>query len=231
MNDELNVIKFWPWDEELEHLTLPPIPAVKGISEQWRSFPRWVENEEGHKTVKHCMPFFDAMTAGYLYLLAEDVEFTFVNGQPTIKCAHPAPLVEIRSIKEIPAPDGYYPIQFSWQMWWGMKLPDGWSALITHPSNHHDLPFRVVSGIADYDVYNQPGNIGFFILNGWTGVLPKGTPMFQIIPIKRGDWVMEIDRSLSEKGRAYNDHKLEVTKTSGWDDYYKKKIRIDKKYF
>jgi hypothetical protein len=230
MSDDIYTIKFWPWDDYIESITLSPVPAGKLVPEQWKEFSRYIENEPGHMTVKHCLPFFDAMTAGYSFILPVDVEIKIIEGVPQAIFDHPLRLIEVRSIKEVPPPQGYYPVHFSWQMWWGVKVPEGWSALVTHPVNHHELPFHTTSGIVDYDVFIQPGNIGFFIVDGFEGIIPKGTPMFQIIPIRRQEWSMEIDRSLSAVGRAYNENKLKITQESGWEGHYKKNVRMDKKY-
>ena len=224
-----NVIKFWPWDGAVEELIPAPVPAIKSISEAWKNFPRYLDKAETRQTVKHCMPFFDAMTSGYIFTLPTDVEISIIQGNPTAKYDYPVKILETRSRKEITPPIGYYPVHFSWQMWWGIKTPPGWSALVTQPVNHHDLPFHVTAGIVDYDVYMQPGNIGFFVIDGFEGVIPKGTPMFQVIPIKREEWVMEIDRSLSESGRAYNEKKVKLPH-SEWQGHYKKQVRVDKKY-
>jgi hypothetical protein len=48
------------------------------------------------------------------------------------------------------------------------------------------------SGIIDNDKVHLPGTMPFFILEGWTGVIPAGTPYAQIIPFKREDWKSEI---------------------------------------
>jgi hypothetical protein len=65
--------------------------------------------------------------------------------------------------------------------------------LITHPINRYDLPFTSVSGLADYDVYPLPGNVSFHIKEGFEGTIPAGTPIMQIIPIKREDWEHNIN--------------------------------------
>jgi len=218
-----NIIKFYPWDNFAYENTLAPVPAVKNIPEYWSKWPRLLENNV--MTVKHCMPFFDAMTAGYYYLLPCDINIKIENKIPNITWDCKITPLMIRNNKEIHSPIGYYDIHFSWQMWWGLKLPDGWSALITNPLNDHELPFKTVSGIVDYDKYTAPGNIGFFIQEGFEGTIKKGTPIFQIIPIKRSQWSMEIDLSIQEQGHKDHDKKL-----SSPPAHYKKEIRVDKRY-
>jgi hypothetical protein len=45
-----------------------------------------------------------------------------------------------------------------------------------------------VSGIIDNDKVNLPGSFPFFIKQGWTGILPAGTPYAQLLPFLREDW-------------------------------------------
>jgi hypothetical protein len=73
------------------------------------------------------------------------------------------------------------------------KLPKGWSALITSPNNRFDLPFRATTGIVDSDLFygmsaGQGGNYPFYLNKGFEGIIPVGTPMYQIIPFKRENW-------------------------------------------
>jgi hypothetical protein len=60
--------------------------------------------------------------------------------------------------------------------------------LYVQPINHFDLPWLTVGGIIDSDKVTTSGLIPFFIQNGFTGVVPAGTPYLQIIPFKREDW-------------------------------------------
>jgi hypothetical protein len=57
-----------------------------------------------------------------------------------------------------------------------------------HPLNQPDLPFYSMSGIVDTDKFHMGGAFPFFIKKGFTGVIPAGTPMYQIIPFQRKEW-------------------------------------------
>jgi hypothetical protein len=70
---------------------------------------------------------------------------------------------------------------------WTIELEDGWSLYATHPVNRDDLPFRVLTGVVDADLYT---NVGILFPAMWTdpsfeGVLPRGTPIAQCFPIRR----------------------------------------------
>jgi hypothetical protein len=54
------------------------------------------------------------------------------------------------------------------------------------------LPFLTTSGIIDNDKVHFPGSMPFFVREGFTGVIPAGTPFVQMLPFKREDWESEI---------------------------------------
>jgi hypothetical protein len=112
-------------------------------------------------------------------------EYYFAN-QPDI-IAHRAPMSQIS--------EGYYQWEFLWKQPWGIETPKGWSSLITQPLNQIHLPFETMSGIVETDTFYQlpfPNNVPFLLKKGFDGVIPAGTPMFQIIPFQRKEWEHEI---------------------------------------
>jgi hypothetical protein len=58
--------------------------------------------------------------------------------------------------------------------------------------NRFDLPFISVNGVVDTDKYNLNVQFPFFIKDNFTGIIEKGTPIVQIIPIKRESWAREV---------------------------------------
>ena len=68
--------------------------------------------------------------------------------------------------------------------------PPGYSLLITHPVNRHDLPFTTLTGLVDTDRYKD--NFINFPARwrdpAFNGVLAKGTPIAQCVPVKRAIW-------------------------------------------
>jgi hypothetical protein len=143
-------------------------------------------------TYKKCTPFFDAMTIGYMAYLTSDVEVTrkedgsiFVmwRGGRTIITAHSAD-----QWNGFPCPTGYYPFVYKWHNQHSLDIPDGYSLLFTDPINRTDLPFKTISGVVDCDKYNIQVHFPFFIEKSFVGIIPAGTPITQIIPIKREPW-------------------------------------------
>jgi hypothetical protein len=76
-----------------------------------------------------------------------------------------------------------------------------------------------LSGIVDFDKYNHSkiGNLPFYLKKNFTGIIPKGTPMYQIIPIKRNDWVGN-----KEKFNKIESDKKDKFRTSVSSNRYKK---------
>jgi hypothetical protein len=202
----MKTIEFYPTDRETETNIPAPKPA-KDYLPQWykdtKIFdgvgPKFENGVISNKTVKSCIPFFDAYASGYIqetwcdiYVSAKDeysFQYQFANTPPIV--SH----VERNSIK---VSDEFLKIEFRWNTYWIPKLPKEYSLLFTHPLNRIDLPFTSVSGIIDSDYfYHSPyGNYPFYIKRGFEGIIPAGTPMFQMIPIKRESWqskVMPLD--------------------------------------
>lgn len=201
-----NIIEFYSWGPTLENI-IPPSPAKKRIAPYWKDMPRFHGENDIEKvrdgsanrrnvflSLKHCLPYYDAMTAGYHYVLHTDILVELgENLLPKLSWNSKMDPAADRVLKEMPTPAGHYEAHFGWQMYWGIQMPEGWSALITHPINRYDLPFTTVSGLVDYDRYPLPGNVSFHIKNNFTGVIEAGTPIMSIIPIKRENWQHDIN--------------------------------------
>ena len=203
---EDNIIQFYSWGSGHD-TNLAPMAAKKHVAPYWKNMPMFhgegdeekFKNKTANRSnvflsLKHCMPYFDAMTAGYHYVLHTDTEVYLENGLPKLKWSSPVEPAGDRVLKEMPVPHGHYPAHFGWQMYWGFELPEGYSALITHPINRYDLPFTTVSGLVDYDIYPLPGNVSFHIKNNFEGIIEAGTPIMSIIPVKRENWKSVINQ-------------------------------------
>jgi hypothetical protein len=235
---EPSKIEFYSWSNEAEQLTEMTVPSKSHISEMWKSKNRYIEENKlvlhgqpgkpgavPNLGLKHCIPYFDAMTAGYIQLLHCDIQVKQVDGRPELRWRSHLSPCQIRAKEEIDPKAGYSDAHFAWLMYWGIKTPEGWSSLITNPMNRPELPFTVTSGFMDTDKYHSPGNITFHIQEGFEGVIPQGTPMYQIIPVKREAWISEKNLSLRLEGQ--NDQMRKMNVFSG---YYKKNRWQKKEY-
>ena len=77
-------IEFLGETEEYSKLFDPPVPAREMLPEWYKQMQNYLTEErvaskEGvfNSTVKQCMPVFDAITAGYIYTMPQDLHVTF----------------------------------------------------------------------------------------------------------------------------------------------------------
>lgn len=197
-------ITFQPFSEYVQASACEPKSASSELPDWYKKLPRYVNNSDkpikslGRKDLKTCVPFRDAMITGYLILLPADIEVkisatgdvdVFHNPQLTFN------VVEKRGILSpenqgygMPNPLGTTPVMFAWSALYGIGTNKKYSTLVTHPLNRHDLPFVTTSGIIDSGYNNKAGNIPFFFKEGFEGIIPKGTPIAQVIPFKRENW-------------------------------------------
>lgn len=186
-------------------------------------FPGNISNTD----VKACMPFFDSMTMGYIqktwcdiYIKnnGENISYTYASGPQIIGSR------DIKSINFFK--NEFYPFEFFWKSPWIFKTPQKHSVLILNPLNRADLPFFTLSGIIDSDKFYHTkfGNIPFYIKSGFEGLIPSGTPMYQIIPFKRESW--------SSKAECYNTdvEKRDFLQRRVFWDFYKKNFWQKKQY-
>jgi hypothetical protein len=139
-----------------------------------------------------CAPFLDALTFGYTIPLSADILVEENNGSPFLSWKDSNfNMVTVRdwnSLGDFPIPNGFHRTHFTWVEPYSLRLPKGYSALITHPLNRFDLPFLTFSGVVDGGWAMFPGNLPFLLQKGFTGILEQGTPIAQIIPFKQDSW-------------------------------------------
>lgn len=209
--------------------------------------PKWYKEAEifydnGQPGLKTCMPFLDSLISGYMlytpvdiYVNEEknDLGYLFNNKDGNLFLRWDGPEVFNEFIGErpkesghtMPRPPGHHPNHLVFAGYWHIKTPRGYSLLMTQPFNRHDLPWTIASGIIDSDKYFAPGNIPFFMKKGVTGVIPKGTPIAQLIPIKRNSWAsVDNDPYLSEK------EMIQGLTVRNKETNYKKKFWQKKRY-
>lgn len=211
-------IKFIPHSELADNLLDPPVPASRTIPEWFKKISQKINSKFEHrfpdgksnKTVKTCIPFLDTLTSGYMITAPCDIIFVDPNewdGRRVLWDVDWA-VIEGHSPGQLggmPLPDGYSHEALKWTIPWAVKTPPGYSLLYTHPFNRFDLPFQTLTGIVDTDTFDVPVNLPFLIKDNFMGKIEKGTPIAQIIPIKREHWI-------SSKGTYSSKNNLFVQK-------------------
>lgn len=218
----------------LDFIELPK-PAIKYLPDWYKKTPPEITKgaikSEDLRTFKHCVPFLDSMTSGYIFELWQDVEVKQSNdGRPYIYWKKVDS--EIFSSKPegsagmMDTPYGYSKEVLSFHHNLFIKTPPGYSVIITQPFNRTDLPFYALSGVVDTDKYPLfPGLYPMFLRKGFEGIIERGTPMLQIIPFKRDDWKSENSKELEKEGSLAG--RIASTFMSFW---YKRNAWVKKSY-
>lgn len=177
-----------------------PVPARTGLPDWLKAMPSTAVSETlggiEVRTLKHCPPLLDAFSTGVLLPLAADLtvkegelgwdwEAPRVPGLRHTRSPIGLHVPEQAAGAPLQADENRFVVKFT--NFWALEVPEGWSVLFTHPLNREDLPFRTLAGIVDCDRFSD-GFVHFPAI--WTdpdfeGVLPKGTPVAQAIPVKR----------------------------------------------
>lgn len=170
--------------------------------------PDWYKNTESYvggikatngnggttATIKKCMPVFDAITAGYIIILPADVLVSIKDGVQYFEWAN-FKLVSFHPIVQAPEHPARKPHEYpKWNNHWAIKTPKGYSTLFVQPM-HRESVFTILPGIVDTDTYTAPVNFPFVINDpDFEGLIPKGTPIAQVIPFKRNVFKMEFGK-------------------------------------
>jgi hypothetical protein len=191
---------------ELESVLPRPYPAVLGLPEWFKSMPPRAFNPSVGvvtDTIKRCPSVLDAMTYGFLIPSAVDLEVR--DGEFTWDFDAPGGLISAFSHSPI---DFHDPSQIAgtplfeddrfiikFNCFWTIEAPPGYSLLFTHPVNRADLPFTTLTALIDCDTFHDsPLNFPARWHDAkFNGVLPKGTPVAQCLPVKRESWDGQFD--------------------------------------
>jgi hypothetical protein len=191
---------------ELDAILPRPIPAVLGIPDWFKTMPTKAFSDvlqTEQMTVKKCPPFIDAMTFGFLIPLVTDLRvenesFTWnldlPSGAITSYARSPLDFHDNNQVVGTPLFDeDSFIVKF--MNFWTIETPPGYSLLVTHPVNRFDLPFTTLTGLVDTDLYkNDFINFPAQWRNPkFQGVLPRGTPVAQCLPVKRELWTGRFD--------------------------------------
>jgi hypothetical protein len=181
-----------------------PTPASKFIPEWYKNTKSYMNDEKKPigdgttaATIKRCMPVLDAISSGYIIKLPVDIyvslkdmgggkkEQIFEWSALNFIGFHP-----IEQAPEHPLANSYpYPKFINP---WSIQTPKGYSTLFIQPL-HRESVFTILTGIVDTDTYIFPTNFPFVMNDpNFEGYIKEGTPIAQVIPIKRDKWITEI---------------------------------------
>jgi hypothetical protein len=199
-----------------------PFPK-EGTINDYGKIPTW----------KACPSIMDCFLTGYILKTPCDLTF-FKNESGAINVKvedirHKDFCTQRPPMPQFEQPLGYYKDHFAWSPDWGLEVPEGYSCLYITPMNRFDLPFLNTVGIVDNDKVHISGSFPFFLVYGWEGTIPAGTPYMQILPFKREDWEHEIE--LQDDRTIYNKMMENVKKYRKPDGgIYKNKVWSRREY-
>jgi hypothetical protein len=195
-------------DEDLHGIIPEPYPSSRNIPVWYKNMPMHRENQDtGSKaenyTVKGCKPFMQGLTAGWILPLPADIHILhdenglFLDSSGFDEGEYLAPMTQNPGIGGVS--EGVYKngtvIKINTP--WYISIPDGYSILEIPPLNRQNNIFNKYfssfGGIWDADIHI--GQFSPFTLMtaepGTDVVIPAGTPIQQIIPIKRSSMLTD----------------------------------------
>ena len=219
---------------ELEGLLPAPTPAAAGLPGWLKSMPAeafsWVAGAD-NDTLKRCPPFIDAMTRGFLMPLICDLrveggELTWDSELPPAGGSYPRSPIGFHDPSQAAGTPLFDADRFliKFHNLWTIEAPDGYALLFTHPANRLDLPFTTLTGLVDGDRYHD---LPIHFPAHWrdpdfSGVLAKGTPVAQCIPVRREAWEMRTATLTDGEMRRAHDLMGEIGREKG---VYRRRFR------
>lgn len=194
-----------------------PKPASSLVPDWYRNTESYTGGEKKPNgvggttaTVKKCLPVFDAITSGYIIESPADVWVSIKDGQQYFEWSS-LDLINFHPIEQAPLHPARKPYAYpKWINHWSIKTPKGYSTLFVQPF-HRESVFTILPGIVDTDKYFAPVNFPFVVNDvSFEGIIPKGTPIAQLIPIKRDSWKFTIGDDADFKEQLNVSKKLET---------------------
>lgn len=228
-NNKKEII-FQPTTLSAKHLQDIPSPAHTNAPKWFKKDRNYANGENeplkviksggSNGTYKLCVPVTDSLFAGYHITLPATAYIANSGNEneyiPVLNWQVDWNLCDVQpsdALQNYPIPHDHSPIFFRWRVDWQIITPNGYSCWITHPSHRYDLPFTTLNGFVDTDKHPSPLYLPFFIKNGFEGKIDAGTPIAQIIPIKREHW--------ASKRKDYDEEMSKIIINNAKLDYFR----------
>jgi hypothetical protein len=208
-----------------------PVPAREALPDWFRRLAPVDKNHlsttDNALTVKRCMPFLDALMAGWILPLAATVRIDIRDNGQTVDTGwdfdktmvsnhHP---YQVNGHPMQPRP----PCKF--HNHWTIRTPKGWSCLFIPPMNQPNGVVEVAAGIVDTDEYTSLIHFPFFATApDGLYTLEKGMPLVQVIPFRRED--LQLPGTVrAETAEEAAERQRILRATSAGDGWYRKEAR------
>lgn len=225
-------------DPNLEGVFPSPVPAIKKAPDFYKAIHPQNGSKPDTSTVKRCIPFLDALSAGFiiplwadLYVVAKDgeLQFSFPRHMPMPNSMDSHTYNQVPGHPLAERPYGKDFIKFINP--WVVETPPGYSCLFTAPLNHLETRFKILDGAVDTDTYHASVNFPFL----WTGgdgefFIPKGTPLVQVIPYKREAFTLEVGVTDNDRRSNVNSRLGTYLKDGYRKEFWSKAKTLDDDY-
>jgi len=213
----------------------------------WKDMPRYYstademfgQNLRDFSTVRNCPAISDSMNFGYTLYLPYDI-YIDATEDDFIKFYHKTPkynssnddtneyigLTNKTATSDFYIPEGYTGPIIRINLLWGIKTDPGYSIFVTQPAHRFDLPLLAIAGVIDTDTFPAREAYNFFVKKGFVGTIKAGTPLVQVLPFKREDFVSQI----IENDQYYYlkiMNKLTSTFTNGYKKFFWHRKKFD----
>lgn len=222
-----NKIKFIAKDEYALDVVDKPFPASQSIPKWWKEMKPYLSDPEapnGEKIIvrhgfsnaspKKCVAMLDSITSGYIIPLWADVQIRSVSDSEYL------PEIYWRVTKEVfvansnqgsemvKAPLGYSSHAYKFQNQWLITTPKGYSINVTPPVGSDSDVFSAIPAVVDTDKHRAGLFFPVWIKEGFEGIIERGTPIVQVTPFKREEWVSEFTSLKDNEYRKIEDKHL-----------------------
>lgn len=176
-----------------------------------RKLPKWIRSNENfdnsQPTIKKCPGILDYAGIGYIVPLWADLKIDYdsslmmLNPEFSVPWAN-ALLHSKEQFQGTPLESLSYPYSkvIKIEAPWRIKLTSGYSSLLVDPI-YHDVhsSITVIPGCIDHDAFHTANIFVSFNLYGkGTVLIPRGTPLYQVLPFRRSVFSFSIRTQTAE---------------------------------
>lgn len=159
--------------------------------------PKWLKEQKGEARFAHCPGMMDYMNAGYIITAHSDIHIR-ANSEGVVVMVEGMPVAPEHHHRLSPAPFNYElvegmvnPIDVAKEAWkiplpWSIQSKRKFSAYVMPALMHADYHDKiwVMPGITHSDKFHTV-NFVFVPLKECDFIIPAGTPLLQILPLRR----------------------------------------------
>jgi hypothetical protein len=194
-----------------------PYPASRNIPDWFKQMP--MDYEDGGM-LKRCPPFLAAMTAGYIIPMPAELTLD-IDASGHLKISCPLPIISSHNPPQYKGSPFQNRVVLKIRNPWIIETPPEYVCLITAPVNRFETPLVPLTGIVETGSYYKEVHLPVVCMlePGQRFTVALGTPIVQVIPIRREDWTSEavfLDEPQRAKQQALFDSTPHAYKEQFW---------------